>query len=358
MEYAFENEEYIDIDYCVRNIQGKCVEFLKKYSGPEAIKEYLDRKVCRQENARWYAAQLLFEKVNGLVQRYSLKKTNMLFYGPSGSGKTYIFELLAEISPVPKAIVDASKITEEGFKGNDVADVLCPLKYRYPGIEHGIVALDEFDKVIIPSYSSNGSNVHEAVQAALLKVFEGCLVSKETRGSIDTTDISFVCLGAFSALTDSSINRKPIGFLRDIQDAMLTRQEKITDNLIRHGMIREMAGRLHTVVELEPLTLEDYRSILAHIEDSALDEIKKSFRLQYHIYIELTGDGAEELAKTAYEQKLGARGLNGVLERVCRMKLAEVRQNKEKIMLIDAVSIRKAETMGRCNPVWYYEKYV
>lgn len=318
--------------------------YANQFIGPEAIKAYLDLYVQKQELSKWYAAQLLYEKIQHIQKKDNIKQTDLLMIGPTGCGKTYIWEVLAKISPVTIAIIDSTEFTSQGFKGKDKEDVLFEVLSAYPGIEHGFIVLDEFDKRCIPMHDRNGDNVNAQIQAGLLKMIEGHIIRRGDE-SIDTNDITFVFAGAFSSLYKKIKTKKnPIGFAQDVfskqKNAM---KQNITNLLIEEGMIPEMAGRLNNFVFLHELTEKDYYVILTSVRDNITVQIKEKFQSYYGISIQITKGALHAIASIAYQQKLGARGMNGILEQTCRRYLVDVRKAHKKILKITEKRIYESQ---------------
>ena len=295
----------------------RCRTFLSGWD-PESIYEYLDGYISGQEAAKTEFAQLCYEHVARIANLdLGIKKSNHVMFGPTGCGKTELARVMRSILPVPIEIVDSSVITNAGFKGSDKTDVMFELAAGNPNIEYGIVILDEFDKLCMPSHDSTGADVHRLVQGELLKMIEGTTLRRSTMGmsdELDTTNITFICAGAFEGAFDNHISRG-LGF--GSCDTDLNSGRTTMKCLEDFGMIPELAGRICSVIALDSLDEDDLYEILAHKKDNCIENMQKLFRAAYAKEVEFSDSAMREICRSAVANGLGARGLNGIVESVC-----------------------------------------
>ena len=381
---AGNNKVYI-CDKCVyfceeilagKNRQNK--PFTKDIPIPKVIYKILDNYVIGQQNTKKVLSVAMYnhyKKISHLdtVEDVEIQKSNILLVGPTGSGKTLLVQTLAKILDIPFAIADATTLTEAGYVGEDVENILLKL-YRSANQDlektcRGIIYIDEIDKI-----SRKSENISitrdvsgEGVQQALLKIIEGTKASIPPQGGrkhpqqnfieIDTKNILFILGGAFVGLEDlisQRIGERKIGFHNKTQNSLQKKKQLLHQvqysDLIQYGLIPEFVGRIANISILNDLNTKDLCQILEQPKNAIIKQYQKLFALN-NVELDFEKDSLLEIANIANKKNIGARGLKSVVENIMLDLMFEVPSNKR----ITKIVITKNTVLGESTPTIIYK---
>lgn len=348
----------------------------EKLPTPEEIRKILDEYVIGQDDAKKTLSVAVYnhyKRINSEEEKsdddVEIQKSNVLLLGPTGCGKTFLAQTLAKILKVPFAIADATTLTEAGYVGEDVENILLKLiqaaDYNIEKAEKGIIYIDEIDKISRksenPSITRDVSG--EGVQQALLKIIEGTVASVPPQGGrkhphqeflqINTSNILFICGGAFEGLDKiigDRIGKKAIGFGTNIQSAKEVDKYKIYEellpqDLLKFGLIPEFVGRLPIIATLRELDRNALIDIMTKPKNALVKQYKKLLQID-GVDLEFTGEALEAIVDKAIERKTGARGLRSIMEETMRDVMYDIPSNPK----IVKCTITKETVEGTAKP--------
>ncbi len=365
--------------YAILNLEEDTYQDVQSAT-PSQIKEHLDQYVIGQDDAKITLAVAVYNHYKRIGQNKNtnveIQKSNILMIGSTGSGKTYLVQSLAKFLGVPFAIADATTLTQAGYVGDDVENILLKLlenaDFDVKLAEQGIIYIDEIDKI-----SRKGENISitrdvsgEGVQQALLKILEGTVARVPVSGgrkhpqgeciNIDTSDILFICGGAFDGLekiVHKEAGNRSIGFQADAgseraEDARMLDSADIQQNdLVKYGLMPELIGRLPIITTLQPLSVDDLIRILTEPKNALVKQYQELLAMD-QVDLEFEEGALKRIAEISIEKSTGARGLRSVIEKAMKnimYMIPDMEGRKRVIITADVIDGRKDAVICVCR---------
>ena len=343
----------------------------KEILTPKELKNILDQYIIGQDNAKKTLSVAVYNHYKRIFKdipddETTLTKSNVLLIGPTGSGKTLLAQTIAKYLDVPLAIADATSLTEAGYVGDDVENVITRLLQASNGdvqkAQQGIIFIDEIDKVarMGENRSITRDVSGEGVQQAMLKIIEGSTVNVPPKGgrkhpgqdaiAIDTTNILFICGGAFDGM-EEIISKRQGGNILGFNQTKITKKDEQNllslvepDDLTKYGLIPELIGRLHMVATLKSITKDEMVHILTQPKNCLVKQYQKLFKMD-NVDLTFTNDALKEIASKAIERKTGARGLRSILEEIMLDIMFNLPEYKHDKIIITKDIVLKQDTI-------------